>query len=313
MSGALLRYPLKPPQVCDDLESFIHLIHFFIARYHYTTLTDKKTWNLPSHSPGYNQELAKFVSDFFYYSFSAGDYSYGGNFKFSAYKDLTPPFKVQWEDGTLGWLLSRLHELCLLHYQSLDENALKKYSGREERVPRRTVDVMVFKEDSEPTTLPATTEDIFGNPRTSLVSNGPNPRAGPDLDDPLASHDQILAAFESVLKGYLLQQWEKDDRTPVDQFLNLPEFDAVFDKNNSITHSSASVSGASTGSKRGRDPQDQEGAQKKAKGSRGGSRKGSRGGSGTGSRGGSSTGSRGGTRPGLTSGSRGGSTSGSAQ
>ena len=266
MSGASLRYPLKPPQVCDDLESFVHVFNFSALRFHYTTLTDENTWNIRMRSSEYNSRLATFVQDFFYKEYKLGKYSYGGDFKFSVYKDSDAPFRLQQEGSTFTWLLDRLHELCYLHYKSLNREALERYSGKKERAPREPARFAVVED--KPTPLEAATTDIFPGVRASSTSASDVP-----TPSPLSDHKTILATFELAITGHRRHRWPDNDRTPVDQFLNLPGFDVVYD-NNSITRSSVSVSGANTRLKHHRDPGDLEDVQMEAKRSKSESSKG---------------------------------------
>ncbi|KIP07398.1 hypothetical protein PHLGIDRAFT_423094 [Phlebiopsis gigantea 11061_1 CR5-6] len=230
-SGAALRYPLKPPYLCDDLESFVNLVNFFVLRLHYTTLTNEDTWNLPPDSILYNESLASFVQDFFYGDIKDGSYSYGDH-KFSVYKDPNPPFQLQWTNNAFSWLLTRLHKLCHLHYQSLNEDTLKKYSGREQRAPR-TPPPYLIREES-PDALPADEDaDVFSITQASVAY------APLSLEDPLAKHDNIISAFEFALDRPPLKGRWLGEKT-VDQFLNLPRIKAVFDKRYSITEGNAS-------------------------------------------------------------------------
>ena len=71
MSATALQYPTKPSEVADDLESFIYVVLYMAARFHYH---DKSPLDVKQTSPedkkkaanAKNEKLSRFLYNFFY-------------------------------------------------------------------------------------------------------------------------------------------------------------------------------------------------------------------------------------------------------
>ena len=171
--------------------------------------------------PEFYGPLAQFVNNFFYEDVQVGAYSYGGDYKFLIYKRLRPdpPFELTQNCGAFNWLLDGLHRLCSLHYKSLKEDTLKKYSGKETPVPKSMTLTKLVKRPAS-ATPPIFIRDMFSAPPPT-----------PQPDDPLADHIKILGLFEAALGDYGQSLgWPIEDKTTVDQFLHLPAFGLIHDK-----------------------------------------------------------------------------------
>ena len=250
MSGPLLKYPLKPPTVSDDLESFVHVVNFCTLRWHWTNYTKEDSWNQRPKSSKLNRRLAKFINHLFYDdSGKIGDYWYGGDGKFEVYEKPTPSFTLhRGHKDALAFttLLEELHRLCHLHYKSLDLDELQKYTriGQDTHAPSSTLILMealeqkqssfqtnhdVFSDsesesDSEPNLAPKPEPE----PTTSRLP--PNLEVAPRPVDPLQNHSAIRAAFKVACSGKA--PWDNSKKTP-DQFLNLPGIQLSHNKNES--------------------------------------------------------------------------------
>ena len=269
MSGSLLRYPLKPPAVSDDLESFVNLLNFCALRWHWTDYTDQDSWDQPPKSQMLNRPLAEFIHSFFYQEYEEGSYWYGGDRKFASYMAPTPCFTVvpaNRKAQAFKTLLLRLHALCHSHYISLDEDDLQQHAGFEQ-LPRTRDTTSVFIIDPQHCGLGPSSRDV---PDDVLSDSGPQPEQRPGLGlgpypaptlspipeppstpasrpvDLLQDHTAIIAAFqEALFQGGV---WEKNDKTP-DQFLNLPGIAPARDKNESSVGIRKSESQRSTKSR----------------------------------------------------------------
>ncbi|KAL4252369.1 hypothetical protein ABKN59_004888 [Abortiporus biennis] len=109
VSALLLYYPGKQHELSDDLESFIHVIHWFCLRFHRHNLTDKFAG------------IASTLSGVYFACTKANGYDVGGDLKIELMKTgqlcFTPHPTV---NQGLQLLLEELSNLCKQHYASID-------------------------------------------------------------------------------------------------------------------------------------------------------------------------------------------------
>ncbi|GJE86573.1 hypothetical protein PsYK624_026530 [Phanerochaete sordida] len=137
-SAMALRYPRKPPELADDLESFVHVITFFACRFHDHDLSsepenDTEEANILANAN--NQELMGLISLFFYHQKRVGNGFYrGGALKYQMILLGSPPINFKaLKSGMrspLETFLSKAYKLLQEHYWSLDESELEEYAVR---------------------------------------------------------------------------------------------------------------------------------------------------------------------------------------
>lgn len=129
MSGPLLVYPLKPHEVADDNESFIHVLEYCALRFHRHTMTNRDTWGDDEGQGSNNPSLAIYVHTFFSESFMDRGYLIGGRGKFQEYFYPQASWELlQYRDyWPFKDVLTQLHTLCHQHYLFLDRDALFLY------------------------------------------------------------------------------------------------------------------------------------------------------------------------------------------
>ncbi|EKM60992.1 uncharacterized protein PHACADRAFT_204140 [Phanerochaete carnosa HHB-10118-sp] len=220
MSGPSLAYPLKPPEVSDDLESIVNLMYWNALRFHKRDLSDSKYWNADAKEVGYNDRLARFVWKFFLddekYQSTQGALWIGGETKFYRYSKPKLPFRLAKKD-MFKLLLEDLHQLCYKHYRSLDEDELEKYLP-----PAQT-------EEPSPEASPSPEAGPLMERQLIRVTRSPPPSEL--VSDPLANHAQLKVVLSSFVENR--QGWSANDKTP-DQFENLPDMIVVPDKQESF-------------------------------------------------------------------------------
>lgn len=125
MSGPLLRYPEKPQDVTDDIESFVHVINYLTLRFLHHSLTKSPHANP---EPGQEQairafshaRLSRLVNNLFFdeiWSKQSNTVT-GGYYKFSIYSSsLDFPYPPT-GDTAFSVLFGKLSLLCREHYQS---------------------------------------------------------------------------------------------------------------------------------------------------------------------------------------------------
>ncbi|KAI0701127.1 hypothetical protein C8T65DRAFT_656794 [Cerioporus squamosus] len=110
-SALSLQFPNRPYELSDDIESFIHVYHYCVLRFH------KKQ--------GISPELfVERVYDDAYIRKSDGA-CIGGGSKLFHMTSKSPPLNVRYWNPTLHKLLISIHELCREHYSAVDVEALR--------------------------------------------------------------------------------------------------------------------------------------------------------------------------------------------
>ncbi|KAI0091424.1 hypothetical protein BDY19DRAFT_1046438 [Irpex rosettiformis] len=198
MSATSLQYPLKPNDLADDLESFIHVVTYLSFRFHYhnyTKLPFGKPLSLPElmRRNGTNGRLAEHLHNHYYQKWECkgGVYS-GGEHKKSSNSSGTPPliFNSLRVSPTLITLVNELYGLLELHYSAIDFPALAKYSSP-------AID------DEAASKLPETVQIIprgMSQPKKRLPALSLRPKPAPEPSAPkiLDNHGYILQVFEDA-------------------------------------------------------------------------------------------------------------------
>lgn len=231
MSGLSLRYPLKPQDVSDDLESFVNVIYFNVLRFCRHDMTSTIYWGANPQDVGYNQDLARFVSNFFfdeyqYYSIQ-GTLWTGGRSKEQAYNLPELPFTLRESPQgekqiMLAIVLEELHLICHEHYLFIDADELMKY---------RPPAVCSAEDDqAQPATSPMLTDEqakaaaerlILRLSKNQVASAPVRPSS-----DSLADHTRLEELFNTIMDDP--NGWLRDDKTP-DQFESLPSLTLTLD------------------------------------------------------------------------------------
>ncbi|PSR72980.1 hypothetical protein PHLCEN_2v11165, partial [Hermanssonia centrifuga] len=217
MSGLVLNYPLKPCDIYDDLESFIHVISYCTLRYHHHNLSldlhdhDLRNANvLASHNPK-NLALARLVSNLFDAVIPIGNYCTGGQAKMAAMGAGNPPFVVT--NLELGRCLSELYRLCQGHYESIDP---MDYNQKYIPIPKNK---------------PVYKAKLRQSPYASTQTPAPAP-IPPTSHKTLTQDNFTHAEMIRVLTSYIVKPWSPDDKI-ADQFRGLPSFVQVANKESS--------------------------------------------------------------------------------
>lgn len=206
MSGPLLRYPIKPHWVADDLESFIHVMDFLTLQNHHHSLTKP-----PMVRRGLKEHkaLSSHVMKFFYDEstqvYEGREYDVGGDRKFEVYNSNNPQFHPYWltQQSVFSELMQVLHTLCRDHYHS---TAVRE--------------------------LPTKYPEFAGAPPAALqqkpsyfidVLSVPGTTQAPFVPDPLSNHEQICSYIDRALN---VSAWPEDDKI-ADQFTELKFVNAI--------------------------------------------------------------------------------------
>ncbi|KAL6308013.1 hypothetical protein BKA93DRAFT_31339 [Sparassis latifolia] len=170
MSALLLRYPtVKGHEVSDDMESFVHLVHWLALKYHPHDLSGSP---LRTHIESTYNECDRTL---------AGHYV-GGTYKFSTIKAGLVPFDVS-GNPALSNLLRSLIELCRRHYAAIDIDALGPIHGATTTTPSAPV---TFRTELPP-----------GFDIVTPAALIPRPSDGQLL---LADHHAVYVAFTAVVR-----------------------------------------------------------------------------------------------------------------
>ena len=133
LSSLTLQYPRKPPEVADDLESFIWVILMMAYRFH------KHSFSLPLGDieptrknlidiNSQNKELADQIHLVFYQQQRCGNGSYiGGANKLNFINTGVPPIRLKNKNSVLARFLRKAFELLHKHYSAVDFQALEPY------------------------------------------------------------------------------------------------------------------------------------------------------------------------------------------
>ncbi|KAI0792916.1 hypothetical protein C8Q75DRAFT_731483 [Abortiporus biennis] len=231
ISSLLLKYPSKQHELADDLESFVHILHWFCLRFHAHDLTV--------------YQLSTILTSVYFEAHPQGGYDQGGDNKLKIMKDGKPPFQLDEDkvDPGLIKIVNTVSSLCSEHYATVNFSELEASSAKllkqDEEKPQEPMPTINEEETMKRAT--SILQAAFGlsklaprpcNPEVkdvneNSVDNGGNSRrkrknGGRDESDPkpispFTTHDRLIAVFQKV--GADVNSWQDShsDKIP-DQF-----------------------------------------------------------------------------------------------
>lgn len=238
MSALSLRHAYKPPEVADDLESFIYVILYMAYRFHghnrSPNVRKDSTIEEQIKANAENERLALEVNTLFYEDDNSalGHYS-GGTRKLQLILAGVPPLELHDTSSLLNRFLKQAYKLLNEHYKAVDFEALKAYAvptvssakdtvpTDEERGAKRKAVPNIFGADNDDD------DDTDEAPSTTTVPvpQHPTPGARRVLDD----HRALYKLFKSLFKDEHGNQITRKVHTDkfVDQFNGLEAHVAV--------------------------------------------------------------------------------------
>ena len=238
MSSASLRYPFKPNELADDLESFVHVITYYSLRFHHHDRTSKQLTEKVSPERLFtinmeNSTLSDHVCMFYDMSVSTchqGVYT-GGSGKCLSIREGRPLFSLDRNktSSDLRTLISRLYQLLQKHHVMVDDAYLEEHFGPGEQ-PSSVLD--------SPTPMPKGDSEVLRMRRFSRrplaamkkTDNISSPSPSPVLQLPvtggraLDTHEGILRIFGQICNDIIIQDREGQPQLPdkiQDQFYGL--------------------------------------------------------------------------------------------
>ncbi|EED78955.1 predicted protein [Postia placenta Mad-698-R] len=190
-SAMRLQYPMKLRQVSDDLESFVHVLHWMILMWYEHSLS------------GSSIELLRLVSKTYFEFETYAEYDTGGYHKFSNMRLGKLPF-ADLSSTPLERLTSKLAGICKQHYNAastveqiaklkdIKEQKLKKFRSQSPAAP-----VMV---EFSPRTYNLADYPGLQEDAESSDEEDARPLLDTNAKPKLQEHSWILRAFRSVIK-----------------------------------------------------------------------------------------------------------------
>ncbi|GJE86557.1 hypothetical protein PsYK624_026370 [Phanerochaete sordida] len=225
LSSLALQYPTKPPEVADDLESFIHVVLLMAYRFH----NHRRSTILPEGTQpsvatitvanNSNKVLAEDINNYFYEQHPATNGRYvGGYNKHTAIKIGQPPIYLWDQSSLLAQFLQRAFALLRQHYEKVDFEALRPYS-----VPHKT-QIRAGRAFAARQITPTIPENAAVAGPSSAKGDGVAKAARSTAAEqgkvrPLDTHTAILRLFDSAVPESIMG----DDDYLFDQFLGLPD------------------------------------------------------------------------------------------
>ncbi|KAH9912223.1 uncharacterized protein B0H18DRAFT_1127428 [Fomitopsis serialis] len=207
-SAQSLQYPLKPYGIDDDIESFIHVYHYAILRFH---RTDRK------------HTLALYVEEVYGQEFirPADKIHVGGESKLRNMRSQAPPFEAE-ENNTLNAFLRDLAGLCAAHYATIDfssyntaygvpipdsdESTTDTTAASKTQVYNKTLDFLAILRARTVTTTQSTSQtvtpkmtsasgDSVPSIATSSLASSSSKRPAIEPVSAFKTHDQLFQLF----------------------------------------------------------------------------------------------------------------------
>ncbi|KAI0090919.1 hypothetical protein BDY19DRAFT_664088 [Irpex rosettiformis] len=265
MSAISLQYPLKPNELADDLESFIHVVTYLSLQWHHhdqTSLERGKSYSLDTLAEAntMNHDLAEHIHEQYEKSKLGPDGLYiGGVHKLKDNKLGNPPIKLEprYASSYHIDLVNNLYQLLKAHYATIDFEALAlRYSssqitelatvneGGPKAQGKGIIPAPIPDIDLELVTSNTTSKAPFVVPKQLQMQPPPtNELAQRTLD----THDAIIRVFYDALVDFKSRSSLPFDTTQ-DQFHGLSEIAPMTPKGASGAKRK-SQSSANTGSK----------------------------------------------------------------
>ncbi|KAI0701129.1 hypothetical protein C8T65DRAFT_656797, partial [Cerioporus squamosus] len=183
-SALSLLFPGKPYKLSDDVESFIHVYHYCVLRYHETDVTGELA-NIVEHT--YDAVRVR----------ESDGAHIGGMSKLKLMRSSDPPMVV-FNNPTLNRLLVDIAELCSQHYATIDVDRLRQaYDPLEERpvhLKQKTESRTArFAKRPRPNDLP---EENAAKPQGSFVA-----QRSVAAEPLLCNHDALFDLFVHYTSG----------------------------------------------------------------------------------------------------------------
>lgn len=189
MSALALKYPKKPIELADDLESFAHVLTYTALRFHehnlakayYPNADEATRAQLAKLNTEGNKNLAKFVQPFFYEETEEEGFVVGGTQKLASIAFGFPGFTLlkgrDDQEVPLARLLNDLYALLHQHYAALDTGRLEQYRVR----------TRASRQESQPKVLRTAKTDFsaYFRSRARLASSAANPSRNSEAAIPL--------------------------------------------------------------------------------------------------------------------------------
>ena len=238
MSGVSLKYPLKPYQLYDDLEAFIHVVTFCCLRFQWHSLTPLPLNDFRGPSTGrvltdaqlvsfnsQNSALGEYVALYYdkCYRLAGDSIDRGGQRKVDSALSGKLDWKFTFASKPLQLLVKRLCQLLQSHYTQLDLEAMETYSAinvsdtNTAPLPTESDRASYDIEALFPSDL--SDADIQG--RDAEVAEAPNRRS--QNGKTLNTHSAIASMFASALSQVYHTSNFPMDKAP-DQFRELREY-----------------------------------------------------------------------------------------
>jgi hypothetical protein len=233
MSALSLRYPLKPYELADDLEAFVHVLIHCCLRFHqhdrsHNGLDPSLDRKQLTEKNGNNNRLGEYVATYFYQSWDCGQgISSGGEQKMLYINLGSPEFILDASvSRVLVHLVAELYQLLQRHYASIDFNKLEKYSPQKIN-PSSTSQTRPILSRKTLDHQPIFEIDIIEDQNSGNVSTPKHvecEESNMERSNILNTHDHILRAFrDAAIAIRNSGRYLPLDKT-VDQFLGLSEF-----------------------------------------------------------------------------------------
>ncbi|TCD65385.1 hypothetical protein EIP91_002749 [Steccherinum ochraceum] len=221
MSAQLLKYPKKPFELADDLESFVHVISWLALRFHYHNFSKNITG------------LENIVHGYYEIVDSKNGVNYGSESKFMDTRDGRLPFHLlqgsrQAAAPLLQQVLNRLLDLCRAHYSATNFDRMSIYGDPDDVLqpsPSFLEEPLPPLELPGPPRAPADASILFVQPEPTASSDSAPDSISPELNPhgpfcmgprDLDSHDKMI----NILEAALAYRWPANDKLD-DQFINM--------------------------------------------------------------------------------------------
>ncbi|KAI0089087.1 hypothetical protein BDY19DRAFT_906019 [Irpex rosettiformis] len=233
MSALSLLYPLKPNDLADDLESFIHVITYYSLRFHRHNMTRSaiKLASEPISEGGLaaingpHKELGTHVSNF-YLDYVEGEdgLNRGGKHKHDSALLGRPGWWFTDASPALNYLVTSFYILLKKHYEQVDFASLWKRYSTLPGPPDQISSEQDYGSNSsavDGSGLVSLAEaPKWHTDELDVIIDGPEQMNEPPKG--LNSHQEIMAVFKEAIRRLNNEKKHKPDKTQ-DQFYRLPE------------------------------------------------------------------------------------------
>ena len=263
MSSLSLRYPRKPWELADDIESFIYIPVYMTLRFHRHAMTKPKKYPVGvsvqdlRKKNATNRTLATRVFSLFWEEEDCEDgYVSGGTTKNLWIENGKPPVELTNPSSPLAALLQRLYVLLHEHYKAVNYADLERFKCRPQTSDDGSESELPLSSESKTTSAPTPIDnfaredikrardmvlglDSFGTtasssrvlPRMSAVKQATVARK---YERVLDSHQAVAQAFDEVMhENGVLRDFSKLNDKWIDQFDGLRTYVGADDKKSS--------------------------------------------------------------------------------